>query len=88
VPRAAFLARRSYRRRRLIDAARMLPLFGAVGLALPLLWQSGDPADAAGGGGAARTGLLLFGLWFALIGAAALIARLLRVLPGDEREPE
>ncbi|WP_254430124.1 hypothetical protein [Ruegeria sp. HKCCA4812] len=33
-----FLERQSYRRRRLADAARLLPFLGAALLALPLLW--------------------------------------------------
>jgi hypothetical protein len=33
-----FLARRTYRQRRLADAARMLPLAAGVLMALPLLW--------------------------------------------------
>ncbi len=39
-----FLERQSYRRRRLADAARLLPFLGAAMLALPLLW----PDDSAG----------------------------------------
>lgn len=33
-----FLERQSYRRRRLTDAARLLPFLGAALLAVPLLW--------------------------------------------------
>lgn len=36
--RPVFLVRRTYRRRRLADAARMLPLLGAALFCLPLLW--------------------------------------------------
>ncbi len=39
-----FLERQSYRRRRLADAARLLPFLGAAMLALPLLW----PDDSSG----------------------------------------
>ncbi len=35
-----FLERQSYRRRRLTDAARLLPFLGAALLAIPLLWPS------------------------------------------------
>lgn len=35
---ALFLERQSYRRRRLTDAARLLPFLGAALLAIPLLW--------------------------------------------------
>lgn len=53
--RPLFLERRMYRRRRLADAARALPVLGAVLLCLPLLW----PAHAA----TARVMLYVFGLW-------------------------
>ncbi|WP_298936944.1 hypothetical protein [uncultured Ruegeria sp.] len=35
---SVFLERQSYRRRRLTDAARLLPFLGAALFALPLLW--------------------------------------------------
>ncbi|WP_171100209.1 hypothetical protein [Ruegeria sp. HKCCD7255] len=42
-----FLERQSYRRRRLMDAARLLPFFGAALLVIPLLWpDQSDGADA------------------------------------------
>ena len=37
-----FLERQSYRRRRLTDAARLLPFLGAALLVLPLLWPDGQ----------------------------------------------
>ncbi|MEI4486827.1 hypothetical protein V8J36_11555 [Frigidibacter sp. MR17.14] len=66
-----FLARRAYRRRRLMDAARLLPL-AALGLwMLPLLW--GGP----GAPGAGTRVIYLFAVWAALIlGAFALSHRL------------
>ena len=36
-----FLARATYRRRRLRDAARLLPVVGVFLLAQPLLWPQG-----------------------------------------------
>ena len=36
--RTIFLERRTYRRRRLIDAARLLPVFGMFIFAFPVLW--------------------------------------------------
>lgn len=62
-----FLARQGYRRRRLADMARMLPLLGLALFLLPLL-GAGDGLDA---------GLLiyLFAAWFALIAASAVLAR-------------
>lgn len=38
-----FLARADYRRRRLRDAARLLPVVGALLMLLPLLWQGQVP---------------------------------------------
>ena len=60
-----FLARQSYRRRRLEDAAKLLPILGAILFLLPLLMT---------GAGTARQGLFLFGAWFGLILATALIS--------------
>ncbi|WP_375263787.1 hypothetical protein [Palleronia sp.] len=64
-----FLERRSYRRRRLSDAARLLPILGTILFMLPLLWAAGP------GGTTARSGLYLFGSWFVLILVAAGLAR-------------
>ncbi|KKK93508.1 hypothetical protein LCGC14_2692180 [marine sediment metagenome] len=66
-----FLERQSYRRRRLMDAARMLPLLGAVLFVLPVLWADTD----GGGGSTARGGLYLFAAWTLLVIGAALLAR-------------
>ena len=38
--RPTFLARIPYRRRRLRDAARLLPVFGGFLMILPVLWSS------------------------------------------------
>ena len=73
-----FLAKSVYRRRRLNDAARLLPVFGALLIFLPVLWAPADGAKAATTTG----GLYLFGIWLALIGAAALLA------PGLRRNAE
>ena len=65
-----FLQRRPYRRRRRIDATRLLPVFGIVLLLLPLLWAL--PGD--GGVRTADKGIYLFVIWAALIGVARLLA--------------
>lgn len=65
--RPVFLARRSYRRRRLMDAARLLPVLGIVLVLLPALWS---PAP-----GVAQAGIYLFAVWFALCLAAFGLAR-------------
>ena len=69
-----FLERQSYRRRRMVDAARVLPFIGLVGWLVPLLWPE------AGGGEAVRSSsaiLYLFGVWAVLVlGALGLSLRL------------
>lgn len=63
--RPIFLARTGYRLRRLMDAARILPVAGAFLFLLPLLW----------GGGITRSGIIfIFGVWFGLIVVAATVA--------------
>lgn len=71
-----FLERKVYRRRRLADAARLLPLLGTLLFMIPLLWapQNSPESDTAAGG------LFLFCVWSGLIAAAFLLARRL----GDE----
>lgn len=66
-----FLKRGSYRKRRLRDAARMLPVLGAFLFAMPLLWAEE---------GTASDGLYLFAVWFFIVLAAAAMA------PGLARE--
>lgn len=87
-PRAPlFLARRSYRRRRMHDAARLLPIVGAFLVLLPILW---DPAESESRD-TARDGIYLFGVWAGLILVAAAMAPSLNrsaendtSAPGDE----
>ncbi|MEO5620911.1 MAG: hypothetical protein ABIQ85_08320 [Cypionkella sp.] len=68
-PRAPlFLARAVYRRRRLRDAARLLPILGLFLLLLPLMW--GGPL----GEGAGQTVIYVFVVWALLIGLAAYLA--------------
>ena len=65
-----FLAKAGYRRRRLHDAARLVPVFGAFLIFLPILWAEGDtPAHQT-----AFDGIYLFAIWGALIAGAALLA--------------
>jgi hypothetical protein len=66
-----FLARRSYRRRRLVDLGRLLPFAGLFLCGLPMLWA--PPEDHARD--LAATGLYLFGVWGGLIAVAAFLAR-------------
>lgn len=73
-----FLGRRSYRRRRLIDAARLLPVLGVFIIFLPVLWHPADTPEPD----TARGGLHLFAGWLALIVAALLLSRALRRTEG------
>ena len=63
-----FLARRGYRRRRLADAARVLPLFGGALFCLPLLWKGTERA-----GGTVQALIYVFGLWVVLITAGPIM---------------
>lgn len=74
--RTIFLERQTYRRRRLIDAARLLPVFGMLIFAFPVLWAR-DSGTASGV-------LYLFGAWLVLIVFAFVLARRLRQSEGDD----
>ena len=70
-----FLERQSYRRRRLRDAARFLPVLVMALWLLPLLWPRGG---AAGAVGTAQVILYVFGVWLGAIAATLLLALPLR----------
>lgn len=74
-----FLARASYVQRRLRDAARMLPVFGAILLVFPLLSE---------GALTARVGVFIFGVWMFLIGLSALISTRITDDAGDVESPD
>ena len=77
-----FLVRRSYRRRRLGDAARLLPVLGLVLFALP--------AAGLGEGRGATQVVFLFLAWAALILAAGLVSRRLitEAAPPTDARPD
>ena len=70
---SVFLARRSYRRRRMADAARLLPLAGGILFCVPLLWKVAED-------GARTVGVMIyvFALWVLLVAVSALVSRHLR----------
>lgn len=71
-----FLARETYRRRRLMDAARALPVLGAFLFLVPMLWARGsETSDGT---------LYIFAVWFGLIVLSAAISR--RLGPGTDGE--
>ncbi len=72
-PRAPlFVERQSYRRRRVMDGARILPVVGFVLTLLPALWTQSGRMGTAG------EAIYLFALWLGLIVVAALLSRHLR----------
>lgn len=74
-----FLAREDYRRRRLRDAARLLPVAGWALFLMPLLIGTG----IGGGMGTAAGGIYIFAVWIALALAAAILSRRLSQRPGE-----
>jgi hypothetical protein len=70
VKRPLFLARSMYRRRRLRDAARLLPVFATLFLILPILWSPPDTTARQTSGDV----IYFFGLWLVLVLVAAAFA--------------
>lgn len=79
--RPLFLARAPYRRRRLRDAARLLPVLGLFLLLLPLLWRANARMSLSSG-----DVIYFFAVWLGLIALAAAFAPGLR--GGDAGEEE
>ncbi|QBJ23540.1 hypothetical protein [Haematobacter massiliensis] len=77
-PQPVFLARQTYRMRRVVDAARVLPALGLMLFLLPLLWKEASLA---------AVGLYVFAVWLLLIVAALAMSRRLARLTGGEGEP-
>ena len=65
-----FLERQSYRRRRLVDASRAIPVAGMLLFLVPLLWP--DPGE--GQGSLAMRGIYIFVIWLGLVAATALVS--------------
>jgi hypothetical protein len=80
---SVFLERESYRRRRLMDAARLLPILGALLFMLPLLWPDPDPGEATNGIAMSSAMIYVFAVWIGLIGAIFLFGKATR--PGSRR---
>jgi hypothetical protein len=76
-----FLPPAGYRRKRVRDAAHLLPLLGTALVLLPLLWT---PSDAEGGVVNSAALLYVFGVWAGLILAALGLAQALRPGEGEE----
>ncbi|MBY5972991.1 hypothetical protein KUV28_11565 [Ferrimonas balearica] len=76
--RPVFLERQSYRQRRLIDAARLLPILGVLLLAVPLLWPEGNEFELGEGSAGqglpvSRAMIYIFSVWAGLAIASALL---------------
>ncbi|SFE90672.1 hypothetical protein [Roseivivax sediminis] len=71
-PPLVFLERRSYRQRRVRDAARLLPVLGLFAWGVPLLWPRGEAAP-----GTASALVYVFAVWLGLVVAGALLSFLL-----------
>ncbi|MFZ3583049.1 hypothetical protein ACOI1H_12860 [Loktanella sp. DJP18] len=79
-----FLARDSYRQRRLRDAARMLPVLGAIIWLIPLMWRR----EAGEAGGMAAAVAFVFAGWLLLIVLAGLVVRRLRPEADETGDPD
>lgn len=82
-----FLERQSYRRRRLADAARLLPFLGAALFALPLLWP--DASDGTKALPLSSAIFYIFACWGALILVNVVFGFAARRMSvGENAEPE
>lgn len=79
-----FLARQTYRQRRIMDAARLLPIAGAFLFCVPILWA---PATTAGTETASGT-IYLFAVWAGLIILAFALSRRLSAATQDKGTPD
>jgi len=73
-PPVEFLERSSYRQRRARDAARMMPVFAAVLMLLPLMWPRDTDQQSLTSSGM----YYVFGLWVVLVLVAFALSRVLR----------
>lgn len=78
-PAPLFLARKSYRRRRMMDAARLLPLAGIFFILLPILWQPRETPEPDTGFGL----VYLFVIWSLLIIVARIVSQMLSTPPDE-----
>lgn len=73
-----FLERDNYRRRRVADAARMVPVLGFILLMFPLIWET-----------TAAALIYLFAVWAVLIVLIAFLSRRLsKGVPSEDSDPQ
>ena len=83
-PLPMFLERGVYRRRRMMDALRLLTVLGVVLWLIPALWPN-DPSTGADTLPMSRALFYIFGVWAVLIALSAALAIRLRK-PEDGHE--
>ncbi len=76
-----FLARRNYRRRRFIDAIRLVPILGGLLFLIPIL-------NMSGGGSTLWGGMYLFLSWLGLIVLSAALVRLVGPDDGSSQDED
>lgn len=88
-PRPVFLERSGYQRRRMGDAAFLLPVFGALLLCAPVLWPGPADVETEGVRGITMSGAILyiFGVWVVLILVAAMFGALVRRWDSEGTDP-
>lgn len=74
---AVFLERQSYRRRRLMDALRLLPVLGVMLWMFPLFWPPAPEPGTAEPVPMSTAVLYVFAVWLLLIAAAFALWRVL-----------
>ncbi len=79
-----FLARRAYRLRRMMDAARLLPVLGTLAVLIPVFSAGRHPQSPMWYG---RGLVLLLSVWLAMVVAAWIIGQRLRPAIGTPDEP-
>lgn len=78
-----FLERRSYRLRRVMDGARLLPFLGAVLWVLPMLWASPEAEPVR----TSRAMAYVFLVWLLLVALSLVLSRwLTESVDADQRE--
>ena len=77
-----FLEKRSYRRRRVVDGLRIMPILGAWLFLVPVLWPAGEGAPFM-----SRVLIYVFGAWMLLILASYILVAIQKRL-GRLREDE
>lgn len=76
-----FLERKSYRQRRVRDAARLMPFLGALLWGVPVLWAPPGPYGIS----TSKAMLYIFGVWLGLVVISLALSRWLE--PDADTEP-